>query len=166
MLKEIRARLVGLLPRRRVSQEGIRMVAAFEDFRSHPYRDVAGVWTIGYGETKGIGPDTRPWSQQKAWRKLRRRLNRDYAPPVRALGLPLTQPMFDALVSFVYNLGPGAIAPGTGVGRALRARRWQDAADEMLKWDKADGRVWPGLSARRRKERALFLSRLPRDLRE
>jgi hypothetical protein len=69
----------------------------------------------------------------------------------------LNQHQFDALVSFVYNLGPGAIAPGTGIGRALRARAWRRAADEMLRWNRAGGRVLAGLTRRREAERALFL---------
>lgn len=151
-----------LRPVRTVSGRGVQFVAGFEGFRSAPYKDAVGVWTIGYGETKGITANTRPWSEAKARRQLRRRLNRDYAPAVAALELPLTQAMFDALASFVYNLGPAAIAPSTGIGRMLRVRAWEKAADEILKWDKAGGRALPGLTRRRQAERTLFLSDLPK----
>jgi lysozyme len=147
---------------RRVSARGVDMVATFEGFRSYVYRDAVGVETIGFGETDraiiaryratGIG-------RTAALRLLRTRLNRDYAPAVRALGLPLTQNQYDALCSFVYNVGPGALAPTTGIGLALRRRDWQGAADQLLRWDKAGGHALPGLTRRRRAERALFLAK-------
>lgn len=139
-----------------VSLVGVARVARFEGFSSKPYRDAVGVWTIGYGETRNVGPNTPPVSRVKALRQLRRRLNRDYYPSVSVLHLP-RQEMVDAITSFVYNLGPGAIYPSTGVGRALRDRRWHAAADEMLKWDMAGGRRLPGLTARRKLERTVFL---------
>lgn len=154
---------------KRVSRRAVALVAEFEggkgaDGRFHPYLDELAspaVWTIGYGDTENVRPKTRPWSARKAMRRLRRRLNRDYAPFIADLDLPLTQPMFDALASFIYNLGPGALARTTGVGRALRGRRWTEAANELLEWDKAGGRQLEGLARRRRAERHLFLSKLP-----
>jgi GH24 family phage-related lysozyme (muramidase) len=140
-----------------VSNNGLRLVKAAEGFRARPYRDPVGVWTIGYGETKGIGPHTKPWSEKYASQRLAERINRDYGSHVNRLGLHLNQNQHDALASFVYNLGPGAINPDTGIGRALRTQRWQRAGDEMLKWDKADGRRLLGLTRRRKAERALFL---------
>ena len=74
----------------------------------------------------------------------------------------LDQPKFDALTSFVYNVGPGGIAPSTGIGKALRAKQWNRAADELLKWDRAGGHSLPGLTRRRKAERALFLSQPPK----
>lgn len=154
----------------RVSKACVRLVAEFEggmskDGRFHPYVDPVGVWTIGYGETQGLirilKGRTPSWSARKARRVLRRRLNRDYAPHVTKLRLPLKQPMFDALVSFIYNVGPGALAPSNGIGRELRAHHWHHAADEFLKWNKGGGHVLPGLVRRRHAERALFRSALP-----
>lgn len=145
----------------RISKDGLALVKAAEGFRSKPYRDAVGVWTIGYGETKGIGPGTHPWTEKYAAERLAKRIDADYGSHVRALDLPLNQNQYDALCSFVYNLGAGAIKtrePGsTGVGRALRAHNWQQAADQMLQWDKAGGRRLLGLTRRRKAERALFL---------
>lgn len=147
-------------PARHPSRRAALLVARFEGFRSRPYKDAVGVWTIGYGHTRGVGAHTGPWSRRRALRILRHELDL-YAGAVRGLnrelGGALTQPMFDALVSFVYNLGPGAIASSTGVGRELRARHWRRAANHMLEWDKANGRRLPGLTRRRRLERRLFL---------
>jgi GH24 family phage-related lysozyme (muramidase) len=169
--RERLAELVRRLRVRKVGKQGMDLITEFEGFArvraahgpdlAFPYQDPVGVWTIGYGETKGIGPTSAPWTREQARRTLRTRLNRDYAPAVRALKVPLTQAQFDALCSFAYNLGPGALSNNTGIGRALRERQWQRAADEMLKWDKAGGRVLAGLTRRRHAERRLFLSDLP-----
>lgn len=148
-------------PITRISSKGVQLIADFEGFVAHPYRDAVGVWTIGYGHTLGVGPRSKPITKTEAKRMLRREINERYAPHVVALELPLRQHMFDALVSFVYNLGPGAIASGTGVGRELRAHHWNKAADHLLDWDKAGGQVLAGLTRRRHAERRLFLSDLP-----
>lgn len=140
-----------------MSNRGVALVAGFEGFRANVYRDAVGVPTQGYGETHGITPG-RSWSRAYALARLRTRLNRDYLPPVLALNLP-RQGMIDALGSFVYNLGPGVIGPDTTLGKALRRRDWTAAANALLAYDHAGGRRLPGLTARRRAERALFLSR-------
>lgn len=145
----------------KVSGNGVALVKRFEGFRSRPYRDAVGVWTIGYGETRGVGPGTSPWSERYAAQRLEERLNRDFGSHVNALGLPLNQNQHDALTSFVYNVGPGGIAASTGVGRALRAHQWRAAADHLLDWDKAGGARLPGLTRRRQEERALFLKAAP-----
>jgi len=142
----------------RLSSKGAKLIEGFEGFRSCPYRDAVGVWTIGYGSTKGVGPHTKCVSQKQAEERLIREVTATYGAAVDRLGVPLNQSQYDALCSFVYNVGPGGIASNTGVGRALRARDYKRAADELLKWDKAGGRALPGLTRRRKAERALFLS--------
>lgn len=148
----------------RTDRRGLELIERFEGFPhdGHPYRDPVGVWTRGYGRTEGIGPDSPRISRVAAERELIDLLHRRYEPAVNALGLPLTQAMFDALVSFVYNVGTGALEPDTGIGHLLRQRDWHGAADELLRWDHAGGRVLEGLTRRRRAERALFLHDLPR----
>lgn len=142
-----------------VSAAGLALIKGFEGFRSKPYRDAVGVWTIGYGETRGVGPNSAPISEATAAKQLERRINEDYAPPIRKLGLPLNQHQFDALCSFVYNLGPGYLASGHSLGDALRAGHMRAAADSILLYDKAGQPPRPlaGLTRRRREERALFL---------
>lgn len=142
-----------------VSSRGLALIKRFEGFRSRPYRDAVGVWTIGYGETRGVGPNTRPVSEKEASQQLKRRVDRDYFPSVKALPTfrKLKQNQVDALVSFVYNVGPGGISSNTGVGRALRSGQFKLAADKLLDWDRAGGRALPGLTRRRREERQLFL---------
>ena len=138
----------------------IALIKEFEGFPfgGRPYRDAVGVWTIGYGHTAGVGPDSRRLTERQASQLLEEDLE-SYLRVIEAL--PIADELDDnqvaATLSFIYNLGPGAISHDTGIGRALRNRQWQRAADEMLRWDRAGGRVLPGLTRRRRAERALFL---------
>jgi lysozyme len=144
-----------------ISAAGLNLIKEFEGFKPRPYRNFPGEpWTIGYGETQGVTSTTGPWSQDYAERKLRARVGRDFESAVERLGVRLNQHQFDALVSFVYNCGVGAIAASTGIGRALRARQWSRAADELMKWNKVNGEPVLGLTRRRRRERALFLKQV------
>lgn len=142
----------------KLSEHGAELIASFEGFVPHPYQDSVGVWTIGYGSTSGVGPHTPNVTRQQALARMMREVDEEYGAAVVAVGVPLTQGEFDALVSFAYNVGTGGVGPNTGVGRCLRLRDWQGAADHLLDWDKAGGRVLPGLLRRRQAERALFLS--------
>lgn len=144
-----------------VSNVGVTLIKGFEGFSSKPYQDSVGVWTIGYGHTEGVGPNSPHLTESQAAALLKRDLDTKYAPFVSALRLPLTQNQFDALVSFVYNVGPGGIAQNTGVGRALREHNWLGAANKLLEWDKAGGQTLLGLKRRREAERALFLKNAP-----
>jgi lysozyme len=143
----------------KISEAGLRLIKSFEGFRSHPYRDAVGVWTVGYGETKGVGPTGPILNEPAAAKLLEQRINNDYAPAVRNLGLVLNQHEFDALCSVVYNLGPGVLARGRSLGDALRSGTRRQAADAILLYDKAGSppRALPGLTRRRQQERALFL---------
>lgn len=147
----------------RVSKAGAAFIAGFEGFRSGPYRDAVGVWTIGYGHTAGVR-NTSPHITRAEGRKLLRDdLDRKYAPPVVALAkrlkLKLSQNQFDALVSAVYNLGPGILDQGRTMGDALRSKNRRRIADAFLVYDKAGSppRALPGLTRRRKAERSLFL---------
>lgn len=144
--------------RTRVSARGVTFIAAFEGCSLKPYADPVGVWTIGYGHTEGVCRTTPPLKNVAAARRLLQRdLDRKYAPAVRELRLPLRSGQFDALVSLVYNCGPGVVAPNTTIGAALRRRDWKAAADAFLLYDHAGGKVLPGLTRRREAERRMFL---------
>lgn len=146
--------------RRGVSRRGVDLVARFEGFKSCPYRDAVGTWTVGYGHTEGVTRSSKCISRRRARRLLRRELNRKYLPAVRALPTfrRLNQHQVDALVSFVYNVGPGGIAADTQVGKALRSGHFGVAARHLLDWDRAGGKTLAGLTRRREAERHLFLS--------
>lgn len=149
-----------------VSRTGIAFVAGFEGFRARPYRDAVGVLTIGYGETEGVTATSGPWTRIYALERLKRRIDRDYLRPVLDLadcvGLHLRQNEADALASLVYNLGPGVLNDGKTMGDALRSKDRARIAAAFLVYDKArkpNGEIvaLPGLTRRRKAERALFL---------
>jgi lysozyme len=144
----------------KVGTAGVTLIKEFEGFPhgGRPYRDMVGVWTIGYGHTVGVGPGSARLTESQARELLRQDLDQHYGPAVNAVGVALAQHQFDAIVSFVYNCGPGAIGPAMSVGRALRAQQWRAAADALLLWDRANGRPVAGLTRRRKAERALFLA--------
>jgi lysozyme len=142
-----------------VSNAGVAFVAGFEGFSAKACRDPVGVLTQGYGETQEL--TAKPWTRAYALARLRRRLNRDYLAPVlalaKAINLDLTQRQADALASLVYNLGPGILAPGATMGAALRSKNHRVIANAFLPYDRAGDRRLPGLTRRRRAERALYL---------
>ena len=141
-----------------ISATGLKMIEDFEGFSATQYNDGTGTMTIGFGTTSAdVSPLPGRLTRSQAEQLLRTKLNAKYAPAVRALGVPLTQNQFDALCSFVYNLGPGVIDYGSHMGNLLRAKRFREAADLMLQFDHAGGQVMLGLQRRRAAERALFL---------
>jgi lysozyme len=142
-----------------VSENGVKLIKEFEGFPygGRPYQDSVGVWTIGYGHTEGVSSRSKPLTEAEASQLLLKDLNQKYAPYVSNLKLKFTQNQFDALTSFVYNVGSGGVASNTTVGRNLRSGNYKAAADGLLLWDKAGGRTLPGLTRRRQAERTLFL---------
>lgn len=144
----------------RVNKRGVKFVAGWEGFRSCPYRDAVGVWTIGYGETKGIGPNTPCITEAQARSNLQKRLSNDYlsAVPRRRRMLPRERA---ALASFAYNLGTGAVSDPNISTLARRLlgpegktykRRKRVYKEELPKWVRAGGQVLPGLVKRRAAE--------------
>lgn len=139
-----------------ISEKGISLIKRWEGFVGVAYRDPVGVWTIGYGHTKGVKPG-QSMSESQALHLLREEV-KEYEEPVRRLvSVDLNQNQFDALTSFTYNLGAGAFSQSTLLA-ILNQGRYQAAADQFLRWVRAGGRVLPGLVSRRQDERELFLS--------
>lgn len=147
-----------------LSDKGLELIKQFEGFRSAPYKDAVGVWTIGYGNTyypsgKKVTANDTPLSRQQAHDLKLTIINQDFAPKVRELidGLPINQNQFDALVSLAYNIGVGALAKSSVI-RHLKQGNIKASADAFLLYNKAGGRVLAGLDRRRKAERAWFLA--------
>lgn len=96
-------------------------------------------------------------TQEEADRYLREDLKSFEHAVNCALTRPVSQNQFDALVSFTYNLGAGALK-GSTLLKLLNAGNIKGAAEEFPKWNKAAGKVLEGLTKRRMEERQLFLS--------
>lgn len=140
---------------RALSDAGLQLIKDCEGCRLTPYRDSVGVWTDGYGNTHGVVPGGPPIGRAKADADLARNLAGAGADVSRLATVALTQGQFDALVSFVFNLGAGALG-GSTLLRKLNAGDPAGAAAEFGKWVHAGNEILPGLVTRRAKERALF----------
>jgi lysozyme len=144
-----------------ISEPGLELIERFEGYSFRAYWDAyGGVWTVGFGETSGVTASTTQTFPQ-AQADLARRLVADYEPSIRALGVPLSQNQWDALCSFVWNLGAGSMSASWTIGRLLRERNYQAAANSMLSYVRAGGVVLQGLVTRREAERTLFLTSDP-----
>ncbi|WSG73083.1 lysozyme [Rhizobium beringeri] len=135
----------------------VQTVGGFEGLKLYAYRDVVGIWTACYGETKGIKPGMK-FSKADCDNMLIDRLVEHEAGMRGCLRAPDALPIqtYIAGVSLTYNIGPGGFC-GSTVARKLNAGDIRGACDAFLMWDKAKGRKIPGLTKRRVTERALCL---------
>jgi lysozyme len=142
---------------RTINEAGLTLIKSFEGCELTAYQDSVGVWTLGWGHTKGVQKgDTCTQQQADDW--LAGEIATEYAPGVwQAVTVPLTDNQFAALVSFAYNLGVGALK-GSTLLKKLNARDYTGAADEFLKWNRANKKPLAGLTRRRKAERELFLT--------
>jgi GH24 family phage-related lysozyme (muramidase) len=151
-------------PPRIVGPDGVALIKRFEgcakrrpdgSIEAYPDPGTGGApWTIGWGATgPGIGPGTI-WTQAQCDARLEADLNRHAREVADTLGsAPTSQAQFDALVSFHYNTGAIARAALT---RKHVAGDFAGAASEFARWNRAGGRVLPGLVRRRAAEAALY----------
>ena len=140
-----------------ISKAGLDLIKQFEGLYLNAYRCPAGVPTIGYGHAAGVAMG-QTITQQQADDYLRRDVRQFERAVSRLVRVPLTQGQFDALVSFAFNLGEGALAQSTLL-RLLNAGDYAGAAAQFDRWNKAGGCVLPGLVRRRAAERAMFEAR-------
>jgi lysozyme len=138
-----------------VSQRLIDMIKGFEGFREYPYTCPGGALTIGYGTTMKPGQYTSVTKEQ-AEAMLRKTVSGFESSIKKLVKVPLNQNQYDALVSFTYNVGAGALKRSTLLTK-LNSGDYNGAADELLRFTRANGKVLEGLVRRREKERNLFL---------
>ncbi len=146
----------------KISEKGLAMIESFEGCLLKASNKLDGVWTIGYGQTgryygkrvrRGM---TTTKAEAHAW--LRDHSIKTYENAVtQAVKVPINQNQFDALVSFTYNVGVGALKQSTAL-RRLNAGDYTGAADALTMWTQCNGKVLAGLVRRRKEERALFLT--------
>lgn len=151
---------------RPVNDKTMALIREFEGFRADAYRDVAGVWTIGYGTTAASNVGISPHAgmtitrEQAEW-YLRQAVQKFSVEVDRLLKAPANDNEFGAMVSLAYNIGPGAFARSS-VLRHFNAGDKDLAAAAFMAWNKATigGRkqAVSGLTRRRGAERALFLT--------
>ena len=146
-----------------LSGVGLGLIAEFEGLRLNAYPDPGTgnePWTIGYGTT--IYPNGHKVrkghvvTQEEALEYLQHDTKRFADSVNRLVKVPLNQNQFDALVSFTYNVGDGALEKSTLL-RKLNNSDYRGAADEFGKWVNAGGKAMYGLVRRRTAERDLFV---------
>jgi lysozyme len=141
----------------KISDAGIAHLKKFEGCRYETYLDIGGVPTIGFGHT---GPDVQMGmciNEEEAERLLRLDLASAEKCVTDLVEVWVSQCQFDALVSFAYNIGCGALKHSTLL-KKLNGGDHEGAALEFPRWNKVRGRVVNGLTRRREAERDLFLS--------
>lgn len=136
------------------SQRGIDLIKEFEGCRLEAYRCSAGVWTIGYGSTRGVKPGM-VITADAADERLREDLRHAEGAVKRFAPATIRQHQFDALVSFAFNIGVEALRHSTLLAKLNRGDA-RGAGEEFERWVYAGGQVSPGLARRRKAERALF----------
>lgn len=139
----------------KISDEGINLIKHFEGCELEAYQCAAGVWTIGYGSTHGV-EEGDVWSQEKADYMLIKELEDEYEKYVNDMvTVPLNQCQFDALVSWVYNLGPNNFKKSTLL-KVLNSGDYGGVFEQIIRWNKANGKVLEGLMRRRKAEALMF----------
>ena len=144
-----------------VSDQAIEMLCHHEGVRRKPYQDCIGLWTVGVGHLIGDGKSLPPeWNKTLTLEEVHALLKTDLARfeawVCRLCPVNLTQPRFDALVSFAFNLGPGGLQRSS-IRMKHNRGEFEGAADGFLLYTKAGGKVFKGLVNRRKDERAVYL---------
>jgi lysozyme len=143
-----------------ISANGINLIKSFEGFVPKAYQDIVGVWTIGYGTTKIDGKRVTPGmsvTEEEATNYLITDVRYFEDVINRLVKVMINQNQFDALVSFVYNLGETNFAKSTLL-KKINSLDFAGAQAEFIKWNKAGGKVVSGLTRRREAEARLFAS--------
>ena len=138
----------------KVSQECIDLVKFFEGFESKAYLCPAGVWTIGYGRTKNVKEGDMV-NELQAERDLLEELEEFGEQVLSVVRVSIKQHQFDALASWTYNLGVGNLQSSTLL-KKLNSGDKNSVPSEMVRWNKAAGKVLAGLTRRREAEAKLW----------
>ena len=138
----------------KISPEGLALIKKFEGCELEAYQCSAGVWTIGYGHTKGV-EEGMIITKDQAEQMLLEELVEYEVAVEEAVDNQLDQCMFDALVSWTYNLGPTNLNNSTML-KVLNAGEYDEVPAQIKRWNKAGGKVLQGLIRRREAEALLF----------
>ncbi|MES2729928.1 MAG: lysozyme [Pseudomonadota bacterium] len=141
-----------------LSEIGLNLIKHFEGCQLKAYLDQAGIPTIGYGHIKRVKMgDTCTLEQAEQW--LKEDVAESEASVNRLVTVPINQFQFDALVSFVFNLGTGNFFKST-LRKLLNKKDYIGCANEFPKWRFAGSVISNGLVKRRQAEKDLFLKGL------
>ena len=138
----------------KISSNGIELIKVFEGLELEAYKCAAGVWTIGYGHIKGVHEGMNI-TEDTANKMLMEELVEYENYIDQAVTVPLAQCQYDAMVSWVYNLGNGNLTSSTLL-KVLNSGDYDGVPAQMMRWNKAGGKVLEGLTRRRQAEADMF----------
>jgi lysozyme len=130
-------------------------IAVHEGYSGTSYKDTAGVQTIGFGQADGTKA-RQTTNPVRALQVLEDSLDSHAKGMVACIHVPISQGEYDAYLDFTYNVGVSAFCHST-LNKKLNSGDYDGACKELLKWDKAGGKVLPGLVKRRQEEYAQCL---------
>lgn len=139
---------------KKIGTAGLNLIKQFEGFRKAAYLDTGNVPTIGYGTTKGVKMG-QVITESQALEFLQRDVASAENTVNKSVKVPLTQNQFDALVCFVYNVGSGNFNSSTLL-KLLNGGQYDQVDEQLLRWNKDNGKVIDGLTRRRVAEGKLF----------
>lgn len=142
----------------KASERGLDLIKSFEGLRLKAYKCPAGVWTIGYGHTKGVAEGMMITITQ-ADKFLREDIEDSERAVCRLVKSKITQSQFDALVSFVFNTGEGNFSRSTLLRKVNINPNNPDISREFKRWVYANGVILTGLKRRRDAEASLYFSK-------
>ena len=137
------------------SPDGLALIADLEGCRLRPYQCSAGVWTSGIGHTAGVVPKRDITEREAATNLVADVLTVEKRLAV-CVPVQMPQPVYDALVSFAFNVGTGAACRSTLVYHLKHQQYWQ-ACDQLTRWVFVNGVKSTGLENRRYRERTYCL---------
>ena len=137
-----------------ISKEGLSLIKRFEGCELKAYRCPANVWTIGYGHIKDVKEGDQITKEEAEYMLQEEMI--EYEGYINDLvKVPLEQCMYDALVAWVFNLGPTNFS-SSSLLRVLNEKKYEEVPYEIKRWNKAGGEVLNGLIRRRKAEALLF----------
>ncbi|WBU50499.1 lysozyme [Kosakonia pseudosacchari] len=139
----------------KTSPQGLALIADLEGCRLRPYQCSAGVWTSGIGHTAGVIP-TRDISEKEAASNLVADVLQVERRLAQCAPVAMPQQVYDAVISFAFNVGSGAACRSTLV-YFLNQKQWRQACDQLPRWVFIGGVRNPGLENRRLREHSWCL---------
>jgi lysozyme len=137
-----------------ISTPGIDLIKAFEGCKLEAYKCSGNVWTIGYGHTRHVEEGDKI-TQKVADYFLEYDVAMVETHCKRLINIPLEQHQWDAIVSWCFNLGCGNLRASTML-QVINSGQIDKVSEQIVRWNKAGGKVVAGLTRRRKAEAAMF----------
>jgi len=140
----------------RTSEYGLDLIKKFEDLKLKIYKDAGGKWTIGYGHLIKDNEELDEIDLSMATKLLQEDLKDAENAVNKYCKSPISQKMFDALVAFVFNVGPSNFKSSTLL-KLLNQKKYLEAAAQFTEWVFCNKKILQGLIRRRTAELVLYL---------